>query len=112
MRNRFAVAVAPGGGTLALPRPGASMIGSSFFYRRLASPLHATRASVGALWALSLTAAALMLYHPLVLLALLLGVLGAGWGAASAPRLARSLRTARSWRCRSCSSTCSSAARA
>ena len=29
------------------------------------SPLHAARASVGALWALSLTAAALILYHPL-----------------------------------------------
>ena len=70
------------------------MIGSLMFYRRLASPLHATRASVGALWALSLTAASLILYHPLALLALLLGVLGAAWGAGVGPRLARSLRLA------------------
>jgi energy-coupling factor transport system permease protein len=69
-------------------------MGSSLFYRRLASPLHATRAGVGALWTLSLTAAALILYHPLVLLALLLAVLGAGWGAGVGRRLARSLRTA------------------
>ncbi|HEX3909575.1 MAG TPA: energy-coupling factor transporter transmembrane component T [Solirubrobacteraceae bacterium] len=69
-------------------------MGSLFFYRRLASPLHATRASIGALWALSLTAAALIFYHPLVLLALLAGVLGAGWGAGVGGRLARSLRTA------------------
>jgi energy-coupling factor transport system permease protein len=67
---------------------------SSFFYRRLASPLHATRAWVGALWIVSLTEAALSLYHPLVLLALLLGVLGAGWGAKVGGRLSRSLRTA------------------
>jgi energy-coupling factor transport system permease protein len=70
------------------------VIGTLLFYRRLASPLHAARASVGALWALSLTAAALILYHPLALLALLLGVLGAAWGAGVGPRLMRSLRTA------------------
>jgi energy-coupling factor transport system permease protein len=69
-------------------------MGSSFFYRRLASPLHATRAWVGALWIVSLTEAALILYHPFVLLALLLGVLGAGWGARVGVRLSRSLRTA------------------
>jgi energy-coupling factor transport system permease protein len=69
-------------------------MGSTFFYRRLASPLHATRAWVGALWIVSLTEAALILYHPLVLLALLLGVLGAGWGARVGARLSRSLRTA------------------
>ena len=69
-------------------------MGSSFFYRRLASPLHATRAWIGALWIVSLTEAALILYHPLVLLALLLGVLGAGWGARVGARLSRSLRTA------------------
>jgi energy-coupling factor transport system permease protein len=69
-------------------------MGSSFFYRRLASPLHATRAWVGALWIVSLTEAALILYHPLVLLALLLAVLGAGWGARVGARLSRSLRTA------------------
>jgi energy-coupling factor transport system permease protein len=70
------------------------LVGSLMFYRRLASPLHAARASVGALWALSLTAASLILYHPLALLALLLGVLGAAWGAGVGPRLARSLRLA------------------
>lgn len=64
------------------------------FYRRLASPLHAARAGVGALWALSLTAASLILYHPLVLLALLLAVLGAAVGAGVGARIARSLRTA------------------
>ncbi|HWF33405.1 MAG TPA: energy-coupling factor transporter transmembrane component T [Solirubrobacteraceae bacterium] len=70
------------------------MIGSLMFYRRLASPLHAARASVGALWALSLTAASLILYHPLALLALLLAVLGAGVGAGVGARIARSLRMA------------------
>jgi energy-coupling factor transport system permease protein len=70
------------------------VIGTLLFYRRLASPLHAARASVGALWAFSLMAASLTLYHPLALLALLLGVLGAAWGAGVGPRLMRSLRTA------------------
>ncbi|HLB21555.1 MAG TPA: energy-coupling factor transporter transmembrane component T [Solirubrobacteraceae bacterium] len=70
------------------------MIGTLLFYRRIASPLHATRASVGAAWALSLTAAALILYHPICLLALLGAVLCCGWGAGVGPRLARSLRTA------------------
>jgi energy-coupling factor transport system permease protein len=70
------------------------MIGTVLFYRRIASPLHAARASIGAVWALSLTAAALLLYHPLCLLALLVGVLGAGRGAGVGPRLTRSLRTA------------------
>ena len=61
------------------------MSGRTLFYRRLASPLHATRASVGGLWALSLTVAALLLYHPVALLALLLAVSlaamqgGVGW---------------------------------
>jgi energy-coupling factor transport system permease protein len=64
------------------------------FYRRLASPLHATRAGVGALWAGTLTAATLVLYHPLVLLALLAAVLCAGAGAGVARLLARSMRTA------------------
>ena len=57
----------------------------TLFYRRMASPLHATRASVGALWATSLVAATLLLYHPLALLALLAAVVlaagraGVGW---------------------------------
>ncbi len=66
----------------------------SFFYRRLASPLHAARAGVGALWAVALTAAALMLFHPLALLALTLAVLGAGYGAGVGRRLVGTLRTA------------------
>jgi energy-coupling factor transport system permease protein len=70
------------------------VVGSLMFYRRLASPLHAARASVGALWALSLTAASLILYHPLALLALLLAVLGAAVGAGVGERIARSLRIA------------------
>jgi energy-coupling factor transport system permease protein len=70
------------------------VIGSPLFYRRLSSPLHATRASVGAAWALSLIAATLILYHPLALLALALGVLGAARAAGVGATLLRSLRTA------------------
>jgi energy-coupling factor transport system permease protein len=65
-----------------------------FFYRRLASPLHATRAGVGAIWALALTAAGLLLFHPLALLAVALAVLGAGRGAGVGAQLGRTLRTA------------------
>jgi energy-coupling factor transport system permease protein len=65
-----------------------------FFYRRLPSPLHATRAAVGALWAAALTVATLVLSHPLVLGALLAAVLCAGAGAGVGRQLARSLRTA------------------
>ena len=64
------------------------------FYRRLASPLHATRAGVGAIWALALTAAALILYNPLALAALALAVLGAGACAGVGRQLAGTLRTA------------------
>jgi energy-coupling factor transport system permease protein len=70
------------------------IMGTRLFYRRIASPLHAARATVAAAWALSLTAAALILYHPLVLLALLIAVLGAAFGAGVGASLARSLRTA------------------
>jgi energy-coupling factor transport system permease protein len=66
----------------------------AFFYRRLASPLHATRAGVGALWAAALSASALVLFHPLALLSLLIAVLCAGAGAGVGRLLARSLRTA------------------
>jgi energy-coupling factor transport system permease protein len=68
--------------------------GTLFFYRRIASPLHATRATVGAAWALALTVATLVLFHPLLLLALLAAVLAAAFGAGVGPRLTRSLRTA------------------
>jgi energy-coupling factor transport system permease protein len=64
------------------------------FYRRLASPLHATRAGVGALWAAALTAAALILYDPLVLGALALAVLGAAVGAGVGRQLRGTLRIA------------------
>jgi energy-coupling factor transport system permease protein len=70
------------------------VIGSPFFYRRLASPLHAARASIGAVWSLSLIAAALILYEPFALLALMLAVLAAAFGTGVAWVLARSLRTA------------------
>lgn len=70
------------------------MNGSLLFYRRIASPLHAARAGAGALWALALIAAALILYQPLALLALLVGVLGAGYGAGVGTELARALRLA------------------
>jgi energy-coupling factor transport system permease protein len=63
-------------------------------YRPLASPLHATRAGVAALWALALSAAALVLYHPLALAALTVAVLLAGRGARVGGELARALRTA------------------
>jgi energy-coupling factor transport system permease protein len=65
-----------------------------FVYRRLASPLHATRATVGALWALALIAAALLTDHPLVLLALALALVAAAWAAGVGPQLRRVLRPA------------------
>jgi energy-coupling factor transport system permease protein len=65
-----------------------------FFYRRLPSPLHAVRAGVGALWALAAMAAALVLYHPLLLLALTMAVVGAAAGAGVGHELRRALRTA------------------
>jgi len=70
------------------------MRATPLFYRPIASPLHATRAGVGALWALALTAATLLLFHPLALLVLLAGVLCAAVGAGVGRPLARTLRTA------------------
>lgn len=69
-------------------------IGATLFYRRLASPLHATRATVAATWVCALIAATLLSESPLVLGALLLGVLGVGAGAGLGRELARTLRTA------------------
>jgi energy-coupling factor transport system permease protein len=63
------------------------------FYRRLPSPLHAARAGVGAVWAASLALAALVLFHPIVLLVLLAAILCAGYGAGVGRLLVRSLRT-------------------
>jgi energy-coupling factor transport system permease protein len=68
--------------------------GGLFFYRRLASPLHATRAGVGAAWALALTVAAVLLYEPLILLVLLAALVGAAAGAGVGHELRRALRTA------------------
>ncbi len=68
-------------------------MGATLFYRRLASPLHATRATVAAMWACALIAATLLSESPMVLGALLVGVLGAGAGAGLGRELARTLRT-------------------
>jgi energy-coupling factor transport system permease protein len=62
------------------------------FYRRLPSPLHATRAGVAALWAGALSLAALLLFHPLVLLALLIAVVCAAAGCGVGRVLVRSMR--------------------
>jgi energy-coupling factor transport system permease protein len=67
---------------------------SLFFYRRMASPLHAARAGVGALWVLSLSVAALLLYHPLALVVLLAAVLGAAWATGVGNEMRRALLTA------------------
>jgi len=64
------------------------------FYRRLASPLHAARATVALTWALALLLAALVSESPIVLLALLLAALGASVGAGVSPMLLRALRGA------------------
>ncbi|MGZ4276144.1 MAG: CbiQ family ECF transporter T component [Solirubrobacteraceae bacterium] len=61
-------------------------------YRRLASPLHAARASAGAAFCIALAACALSFEHPLVLAALALAVLGAAAGAGVAREVARSAR--------------------
>jgi energy-coupling factor transport system permease protein len=66
----------------------------TLFYRRRPSPLHATRAGVGALWAAALSLATLLLDHPLALLTLLAAVLAAGAGAGVGRVLARSMRIA------------------
>ncbi len=68
-------------------------MGATLFYRRRASPLHATRATVASVWAGALIAATLLSESPLVLGALLLGVLGAGAGSELGGELVRTLRT-------------------
>jgi energy-coupling factor transport system permease protein len=65
-----------------------------FVYRRLASPLHATRASVGAMWAMAIAVAALSTGHPFVLCGLALAVVLAGVACGVGGELVRSLRTA------------------
>lgn len=68
--------------------------GASFHYRRLPSPLHAARATVGAAWAAALIAATLLLFHPLALIALIAGVLSVGIASGVGRQLRRTLRTA------------------
>jgi energy-coupling factor transport system permease protein len=70
------------------------MMPATLIYRRIASPLHATRATVGAAWTFALIFAALCIDHPLVLGALAVAILLAGAGAGVGHRLVRSLRTA------------------
>lgn len=66
----------------------------AFVYRRLASPLHATRAGVGAAWTVALIAAALTTEDPLVLAMLAGAIVCAGVCAGVGAQTLRSLRTA------------------
>ena len=70
------------------------MMGDTLFYRRLASPLHATRASVGAAWTTALIVAALACESPFVLVALVCAIVGAGAAAGVGRQVVRSLRMA------------------
>jgi energy-coupling factor transport system permease protein len=70
------------------------MIGATLIYRRLASPLHATRASVGAAWTLALIVAALVCEDPIVLAMLAGAIVCAGACAGVGRQLLRSLRMA------------------
>lgn len=67
---------------------------ATFIYRRLASPLHATRPMIGVVWAVALIAVALSIDHPLVLGMLTLAIGLAGAFAAVGRELVRSLRAA------------------
>lgn len=62
-------------------------------HRRRSSPLHAVRAAVGAAWCLALAGVALSLEHPLLLSALLAGLLAAG----AAARVGRDVARATAW---------------
>lgn len=61
-------------------------------YRRLASPLHAARASAAAAFCAALAACVLSTRHPLVLLALAAALVGAGAGARAGADLRRAAR--------------------
>ncbi len=58
-------------------------------YRRRASPLHAARASAGMLYCGALALAALLTSNPILLGAILLAVLGAGWSAGVGAQMSR-----------------------
>jgi energy-coupling factor transport system permease protein len=70
------------------------MMPATLIYRRMASPLHATRATVGAAWTIALIFAALSNDHPLVLGTLAIAIVLAGACAGVGRRLVSSLRTA------------------
>jgi energy-coupling factor transport system permease protein len=61
-------------------------------YRRRASALHATRASIGAAYGVALAAAALIVQHPVVLAGLLAAVLIAGSACGALREMGRTLR--------------------
>jgi energy-coupling factor transport system permease protein len=61
-------------------------------YRRQATPLHAARAGVGAVYCLALALAALLLSNPILLAAVTAAVLGAAWGAGVGGGVLRTLR--------------------
>jgi energy-coupling factor transport system permease protein len=63
-------------------------------YARRASPLHAARPVVASAWCAALTAAALVIDHPLVLAALLAALVGAALAASVGDRLAVAARIA------------------
>jgi energy-coupling factor transport system permease protein len=71
-----------------------AMSAATLIYRRLASPLHATRATVGATWTIALIVVALSIDHPLVLGMLTVAIVLAGACAGVGRQLARSLRIA------------------
>jgi energy-coupling factor transport system permease protein len=62
-------------------------------YRRRASSLHATRASIGALYGVALAAAALIVQHPFVLAGLFVAVLSAGYACGALGQMLHTLRT-------------------
>jgi energy-coupling factor transport system permease protein len=72
----------------------ATVTHATFIYRRLASPLHAARATVGAAWTLALIAAALSGDNPLVLSVLTVAIVLAGACAGVGRQLVRWLRVA------------------
>src|SRR6202035_1885646 len=70
------------------------MIAATLIYRRLASPLHATRASIGAAWTLALIVATLASEDPIVLGMLAGAIVCAGACTGVGRQLLRSLRMA------------------
>lgn len=61
-------------------------------YRRRASSLHATRASIGALYGVALASAALIAQHPVVLAGLLAAVLSAGYACGTGAQMVHTVR--------------------